>query len=281
MMLWGGGLKAQANFTANSVQTFSLGGATTGSLHGLSAVSQNPASLGTVSTTQVQTQAGTYFEGSATALRIAAAQPINSSSSWSVQLPIYTISSIPHTTIGSNNKAQQLGTFSDTEVKVLASYAKHFYRLNTTVGVTAGALYHSIHTESAYGANLAIGALTEHRNGSTGLAIRNIPLVSKTWTTGHSEESELQIALGTAYDILTNGQVLADISYDTEVELNAGVSVDIKQELTLMGGVNNVTNSPQARVGARLAVGSFIVDYGAAFHNDLGMVHKVGLQFEI
>ncbi len=148
---------------------------------------------------------------------------------------------------------------------------------NFSVGLTLSLYHLSVHNYgNASKIGVDIGSIyTVTQEFNIGASITNINGASF----GEDDDIPRILIAGLSYHFLENAQLNVDIVKDVRYEatFRAGIEFSPHEIFILRSGVQGEPSRLFGGIGIRIF--PFIVDYGAATHDDLGLTHSIGITF--
>lgn len=174
------------------------------------------------------------------------------------------------------------GTFSNYESAYILGMSLSIFSDHLHLGSSFQIYNHSLDNTSGQGNGLDAGVLFTSRYFNIGASIQNIGNTKVSWKNrSHFDTYKEQHNIGIAIK-LPQGLILltdASIIENSETIINTGAQFSINPKLDLVGGLRDINNdTPSWRMGTILKLNRLNIEYTFSNIEDLGTIHKIGVQ---
>lgn len=238
---------------------------------------KNPATAAFLTQREFEVVAASHFGGSFETYYFGYAVP-KKEGVWTFHLPVRQVSGLTRTkSVG--GQSAETGTFSDTELSLVANYAKKTAIKHLAIGASFAYDSQVIDNANALGLRVGFGALYKKGRWSVAHALENV-LSFRQWSTGRSESVPFYIHSGVGVDITRRIRVLTEASWNAKKTIfSLGGELKCSEELSLIVGTYDIQNQSRVTAGVNLKLKRLNITYVMGQHAALDSTHKLGVSF--
>ena len=259
---------------------FAKGFAITADSLGLESGYKNPAGISSIQTKSVMTTYTSQFGNLVQTMGLALGAPISEKIKVSLNVPL-TITQDNPETVGSSGRGVQVGSFSNYITGAITSISTSLYGDHLQLGVSAVYRHLELNKTTANGFGLDAGLILNTRYISLGLSAQDIGGTKLKWSNDTEETIQARYNIGVKIPVEKMINILADATIESDKEnvYNIGAEVNLSKNFSLMGGIRDIQGDSNWRVGTCVKVKRFNIYYSFSNHQELGVNHKIGIQF--
>lgn len=174
------------------------------------------------------------------------------------------------------------GTFSNYESAYILGFSLSLFSDHLHFGTSYKLYNHGINNISGQGDGFDAGLLFTSTYFNIGASLQNIGDTAISWIDrSHFDVYKEQTNLGIALKLPQKISILADaqIIENEDIIINTGAQISIHPKLDILGGYKDAnTESASWRIGTLLKLNRLTIDYTFSNIEDLGTIHKIGVQ---
>jgi len=189
------------------------------------------------------------------------------------------IDDIPET-VSVGSSGVQVGSFADTELSAKVGFGLRL-NPNWSVGVALGGYNHAISSETGSQWTFDLGTQYVINGFKLGVSVQNVNQGAVQWTTGHSDQTTMEINAGISKDWGGITTMVSASQENSDIACNIGAIIEVWEHLVIMGGVQDVFDQWSGGVGINLSLDTTSLLYSYGQSTDLGETHKIGVEFAL
>jgi hypothetical protein len=262
------------------VGAFAKGFAVTAEMSGLEAAYKNPAGINGIASATFSSVYTSQMDSFAQLANVGFGLPLGPIK-MAINVPMMAISDIP-LTVDSAGRGSQIGSFSDTKINGILSLGMDVME-NLHLGVNADYAYEKLAEQSGNGLGFDAGLIVDLPLFSLGASWQNLGGMAINWTTGYSDMIPQRFNFGVSTIETGFGRILADASSMSgrSAEMNVGYDAHLSPFFELQLGEHDLRVAKEFHIGFSLRLDGAQITYAFAQNQDLGSIHKIGIQYEV